>query len=232
MYPYNPITYVSITDMNMGFRGDFDKLWWRTLHGAGKRNRILWTWSNHHIYIIGIDVIDVILGAERTAASLSHVFPLPTRTWVLGGDFDKSWWRTLHGAGKRNRILWTWSNHHIYIGIDVIDVILGAERTAASLSHMFPLPTRTWVLGGDFDKSWWRTLHGAGKRDRILWTWSNHHIYIGIDVIDVHSVVAVSLCCQQLSGKDLVSGCCLSLERRVFAYPHLLPWVALDIWLL
>ena len=45
-------------------------------------------------------------------------------------------------------------NHHTYIGIDVIDVILGAERTAASLSHVFPLPTRTWVLGGDFDKSW------------------------------------------------------------------------------
>ena len=32
-------------------------------------------------------------------------------------------------------------------GIDVIDVILGAKRIATTLSHMFPLPTRTWVLG-------------------------------------------------------------------------------------
>ena len=37
---------------------------------------------------------------------------------------------------------------HIYIGIDIIDVILCVQRIATTLSHMFLLPTRTWDLGG------------------------------------------------------------------------------------
>ena len=34
------------------------------------------------------------------------------------------------------------------MGVDIIDVILCVQRNDTTLSHMFLLPTRTWVLGG------------------------------------------------------------------------------------
>ena len=36
------------------------------------------------------------------------------------------------------------------MGADIIDVILCVQRNDTTLSHMFLLPTRTWVLGGIF----------------------------------------------------------------------------------
>ena len=127
--------------------GDFDKSCWRMLHGAEKRDRVLRTWPNHHKYM-GVDIIDVILCVQRADTTLSHTFLLPTRTWDLGGDFDKSCWRMLHGAEKRDRVLRTWPNHHKYMGVDIIDVILCVQRADTTLSHTFLLPTRTWDLGG------------------------------------------------------------------------------------
>ena len=185
-YPYNPITYVSITDPETwDFGGDFDKSCWRTLHRAEKRDRVIRTWSNHHKYM-GVDIIDVILCVRRNHTTPSHMFLLPDpRTWDLGGDFDKSCWRTLHRAEKRDRVIRTWSNHHKYMGVDIIDVILCVRRNHTTPSHMFLLPTQEGDLGGDFDKSCWRTLHRAEKRDRVIRTWSNHHKYMGVDIIDV-----------------------------------------------
>ena len=155
---YNPITYVSVTNQNMGFGGDFDKSGWtlRMLQlRAEKRNTMIEYLVFHlnvtkssQIYHCGCWHYWCDIGCSTYRYNPITYVSVTNQNMGFGGDFDKSGWRMLHGAEKRDRIIRTWPNHHKYMGSDIIDVILGVQRTDTTLSHMFLLPTRTWDLGG------------------------------------------------------------------------------------